>query len=126
MSVSPLRAAAAAVFGLRIAYGAGLIAAPARLARSWLGPPAQTGPTQIPLQALGMREIVLHTGAMAAAVRGRALGPWLAGSIAGDLTDVVATMLRRSTLPDGAARATLLVGGGSAAVSAALAAALES
>jgi hypothetical protein len=126
MISSGVRAAVAAVLGVRIVYGIGLIVAPARLAVRWLGPPAESGPTQVPLQALGMREIVLHTGALAALVRGAALRPWLAGSIAGDMTDVIATVARRRMLPAGAARATLLVGGGSAALSAALAAAVES
>jgi len=119
------RAAAIAVFGLRIGYGAGLIAPPERLARTWLGPSAGTGPTQIPLQGLGAREIVLHAGALAAACQGSPLRPWLAASIAGDLTDVTATVLRRQQLPPGAARATLLVGGGSAVISALLAIAVD-
>jgi hypothetical protein len=113
------------VIGLRIAYAAALIAAPGRLGRPWLDSPADRGPTQIPLQALGARELVLHTGALLAALRRQALRPWLAASTAGDLTDVAATLARRQQLPDGAARATAVVGGGSALISAGLAAALE-
>jgi len=119
------RAATIVVLGLRIAYGAGLIAAPARVAKRWVGAPAQAGPTQVPLRGIGGREIGLHAGALYAARRGGALRPWLAASIVGDLTDVVATLARRADLPDGAARATLLVGGGSAVISAALLGALE-
>jgi hypothetical protein len=75
---------------------------------------------QVPLRALGMREVVLHTGALAAAARGRDVRPWLAASIAGDLTDIASTVLGREQLPDGAVQATALVAGGSALVSAAL------
>ncbi|PZS28954.1 MAG: hypothetical protein DLM58_16265 [Pseudonocardiales bacterium] len=126
MKLAPARAAAIAVLGFRVAYGAGLLAAPGRLGRPWLGGSADTAPTQIPLQALGTREIVLHCAALIAASRGGSLRPWLAGSVAGDLTDVAATVARREQLPAGAARATVLVGGGSALVSAVLACAVES
>jgi hypothetical protein len=120
------RKGAIVVLALRIAYGIGLIAAPARLGRRWLGPAANAAPTQVPLRALGAREIVLHLGAIFAAVRGRPLRPWLAGSIVGDLSDLTATVAGRAELPKGATTATLVVGGSSALVSAAVAAAVES
>ncbi len=125
MELAPSRLAAIAVLGLRVGYGFGLVAAPARLARRWLGPAAEGGPTQIPLQALGAREMVLHLGALWAAVHDAPLRPWLLASIAGDLTDVTATIARRDRLPAGAAGATLRVGGGSALASVVLALSLE-
>jgi hypothetical protein len=51
--------------------------------------------------------------------------PWLAASIAGDLTDVIATVAGRRQLPEGAPMATLVVGGGSALASLLLAGAVE-
>jgi hypothetical protein len=119
------RKGAIVVLALRIAYGAGLIAAPSRLGRRWLGPAANAAPTQVPLRALGAREIILHTGAMIAAVRGAPLRPWLAGSIVGDISDLAATVAGRGELPKGSATATLVVGGSSAVISAVAAAALE-
>ncbi len=80
---------------------------------------------QIPVQGLGTREIVLSTGIICAALRGGTIRPWLAGSIAGELTDVVATVARRDQLPEGAAVATALVGGSSALLSALLLAAAD-
>jgi hypothetical protein len=120
------RRGAIILLGLRVGYGVGLIAAPTRLGRRWLGPAANTAPTQVPLRALGAREIVLHAGAVLAAVRGAPLRPWLAGSIAGDLTDLAATFAGRDELPKGSATATLVVGGSSALLTAAVAAAVES
>ncbi len=114
-----------AVLALRVAYGAGLVLAPTRLASRWLGLPAGAAPTQIPLRALGAREVVLHTGAVIAALRGTRLTPWLLGSVVGDLTDVMATAAGREQLPEGAFPATLAVGGGSALVSLGLVAILE-
>jgi len=65
-------------------------------------------------------------GAIIAAVRGAPLRPWLAGSIVGDLSDLVATLGGRDELPKGSATATLVVGGSSALISAAVAVAVES
>ena len=120
-----IRTATITVLGLRIAYGAGLILAPGRLGARWLGPASRTAPTQVPLQGLGARELILHAGALSSALRGGALRPWLAASVAGDLADVAATVIGRDELPAGSARATVLVGGGSAAIGAALAIATE-
>ena len=120
------RKGAIVLLGLRVAYGVGLIAAPTRLGRRWLGPAANAAPTQVPLRALGARETILHAGAIVAAVRGGPLRPWLAGSIAGDLTDLAATFAGRDELPKGSFVATLVVGGSSALLTAAVAAAVES
>ena len=106
------------VLALRVAYGAALIAAPDRLARRWLGPASAEGPTQVPLRALGAREVLLHAGGLAAAARGNALAPWFAASIAGDLTDIAATVAARRQLPGRAPALTALVAGGSALLSA--------
>lgn len=123
--MAPSRIAALAVLGSRIAYGGGLLVAPSRLARRWLGDGAETAPVQVPLRALGVREIVLHTGAVIAVLRGDPLRPWLAASIAGDLSDIAWTVAGRRELPDGAAVATAVVAGASAALSGIVAATVE-
>ena len=120
-----LRIATLAVLGLRVAYGAGLIAAPERLARRWLGPAAGAPPTQVPLRGMGAREIVVHGAAIAAALRGAPLRPFLAASAAGDVADILATVAGRRGLPGGSAAATLAVAGGSALLTAGLAAAVD-
>ena len=114
-------AAAIALLALRIGYGAALIVAPERLARRWLGPEAGRAPTQVPLRALGAREVVLHGGALRALLGAAPVRPWLLASIAGDLTDMLATAVGREQLPEGAAAATAAVGGGSALLTALLA-----
>ena len=119
------RSAALAVLGLRVVYGAGLIAAPAPFARRWLGPGAERAPVQVPLRALGVREIVLHLGGALAVLRGRPVRPWLVASIAGDLGDIAWTALGREDLPSGAVGATAVVAGASAALSAGVAVAMD-
>jgi hypothetical protein len=124
--MSRARTAAVGVAGLRIAYGMALAAAPARTTRSWLGADAARPGASVALRALGAREIVLHAGAVAAALSGAAVRPWLLASVGGDCSDVLATFGGRSGLPDGAAPKTLAVAGGSAALSAAVLVALDS
>jgi hypothetical protein len=123
--MSVARVTATAVLAARVSYGLALIAAPRRLAVRWLGEPANDAPVQVPLRGLGTREALLHTGALIALRNGAALRPWLAASIAGDLTDVIATAAGRRRLPAGSPLATLAVGGGSALVSALLAGVVE-
>ena len=115
--MSAPRVLAASVLALRIAYGAALIAAPARLTRRWLGPAVDRDPTRVALRGLGVREVLLHAGGLAATLRGGAVQPWLAASVAGDVSDIAATAAGRRGLPDGAAPATLAVAGASALVS---------
>jgi type IV secretory pathway TrbD component len=120
------RQAAAAVAALRIAYGAALVAAPARTTKSWLGSDVERAGTKVALRALGAREIVLHGGALAAAVSDAPVRPWLAASIGGDAADIASTFAAGSgALPDGAAVKTLVVAGVSAALSAAVLAWLD-
>jgi hypothetical protein len=119
------RVLAASVLVLRIAYGAALIAAPARLTRRWLGPAVDRDPTRVALRGLGAREVLLHAGGLAATLRGGAVRPWLAASVAGDVSDIAATAGGRRGLPDGAAPATLAVAGASAVVSVAVGAAVD-
>ncbi len=119
------RISAATVLGLRVGYGLGLIAAPARLTRRWLGPAVEDAPVQVALRALGAREAILHAGALLALSRRAPLRPWLLASAAGDLTDVVATAAGRRRLPRRSTPATLAVGGGSALLSIALAGTTE-
>ena len=119
------RATASAVLILRVAYGVGLIAAPRRMALRWLGESAGDAPVQVPVRGLGTRDALLHAGALIAMRKGAALRPWLAASIAGDLTDVIATAAGRRRLPPGSPLATLAVGGGSALISLLLAGAVD-
>jgi hypothetical protein len=119
------RILAASVLGLRVAYGVALIAAPARLTKRWLGPAVERDPTRVALRGLGAREVLLHAGGLAAALGGGAVRPWLAASVAGDVSDIAATAAGRRGLPDGAAPATLAVAGASALLSVAVGAAVD-
>lgn len=117
-SITLARGAAATVLTARVLYGAGLLAVPSKLAAGrWLGPGATAPAATVALRGFGARETLLHVGALAAAVTGRPVRPWLAASILGDLVDVAATTAARAGLPAGSARATAAVAGGSAVLS---------
>lgn len=116
-----LRTVAVALLSLRVVYGVALLLAPERLARRWLGPDSARAPTQVALRGLGAREIVVHGAALVAASRGDRLGGYFAASVAGDLADVVATVLGGPELPEGSVKATVVVAGGSALLTAGVA-----
>jgi hypothetical protein len=116
--VSPTRFAVAVTLGARIAYGAVMVVSPQRIGRPWLGPPADEAGGRVALRAVGGREVAVHGVALFSLLRGAPVWPWLVASISGDLTDVASTIAVGDDLPDGAARATLAVGGGSALLTA--------
>ena len=120
------RTAAALVCGARIAYAVGLITAPEQLTRTWLGPPVVQPSTQIPLRGLAVREIGLATGGLLASLGGAPVRPWLVAQIAGDLSDVLASVWGRNGIPPSAVSAVTAVGGASAAITAGAALAVDS
>ena len=115
------RTAATAVLALRVAYGAALLVAPGSVTKRWLGPAVGSAPTQVPLQALGAREIVIHAAGLLALRAGAPVRPFLVASAIGDVSDVLITTARRGGLPEHAAPATAAVAGGSALLSLAVA-----
>ena len=119
------RAAAVAVAGFRMAYGFALALAPASTGSKWLGGDGERPATGVALRALGAREIALHAGAAAAAMRDEPVRPWFIASIGGDCTDMVATLGARRHVPEGVPLKTLAVAGGSAVISAAVLAAVD-
>jgi hypothetical protein len=123
---NPARLAAAGVLAFRIAYGAALLVAPGKVAGNrWLGSGAREPAATVALRGLGGREVAVHGIAMAALLHGKPVRPWLLASALGDLTDVAAALISRDGLPDGSPAATTAVAGGSAALTGAIALALD-
>jgi hypothetical protein len=110
-------------FGLRIVYGAGMLVAPGRVGRKWVGRPSPAAASDVPLRGIGGREVALHLAGAQAILRGAPLRPWLLASLGGDLTDIASSLVQRRELADGGLRAVLLTGGGSALMTIALLAA---
>jgi hypothetical protein len=110
----------------RVAFGLGLVAAPARIGSSWLGPDGERQATHVALRGLGARDIALAAGAAWASARGSAVRPWLVATVGGDLSDIAATLAAGDSLPGRARTGTLLLAGVSALACAGLAAAVDS
>jgi hypothetical protein len=107
----------------RLAYSAGLIFAPVRLASGWIGrqEAASTG-AQIGLRGLAARDAALSFGILVAEARGRSSRPWLALCALGDLADLTATLAApASDLPSHSRTGTVALAGGSALIGAVLA-----
>jgi hypothetical protein len=121
-----VKKAAAALLSFRIAYGLALLVVPGKVAGNrWLGSGARKPAATVALRGLGAREVAVHGIALATLARGGEVRPWLAASIAGDIADVGAAFASRDGLPDGSPAATAAVAGGSAALTVAVAAALD-
>jgi hypothetical protein len=121
-----VRRAAAAILTFRVAYGVALLVAPGKVAGNrWLGPGARQPAASVALRGLGVREVAVHAIALARLAREEPIRPFLAASIAGDIADIGAAVISRQGLPDGSPAATAAVAGGSAALTAAVAASLD-
>jgi hypothetical protein len=122
-----MKKVAATLLGFRVAYGAALLVAPSKVAGNrWLGPDAGRPAATVALRGLGAREIALHGIALVALARDTPVRPYLAASFLGDLADIGATFTSRDRLPPGSPTATAAVAGTSAALTALIAASLDS
>jgi hypothetical protein len=110
----------------RVAFGAGLIAAPGSVASRWLGPDAARPGAGVAIRALGARDIALAAGAASAAQRGEPTRPWLIGCAACDLCDLAATLAAGDGIPARGRWGTAALAGGAAALGIALAVAADS
>jgi hypothetical protein len=110
---------AARLYGLaRLAYSAGLIAAPRKVAAGWLGPAAAGAPTQIAVRGLAGRDAALAVGTIVA----RRPRVWLLLCAFGDLADLAATLTAPpADLPPRSRAGTVALAGASAALSLGLA-----
>lgn len=119
--MNAIRTTTAAFAAGRIAFGLGLIGAPERVAGRWLGPEAAAGPVKIVIRGLGARDVALSAGMLATLGDPERLTPWLAVTIASDLTDLFATLaVPAESLPDNARWGTVALAGSAAATGAAL------
>jgi hypothetical protein len=97
---------------LRAVLGAGLVIAPARSARGWVGDEGTTRAAQVMGIAVGARDVAVAAGTLRALARGEDARPWLAASVLCDAADAAATFSRRDSIPaTGAIGVTALAGG---------------
>jgi hypothetical protein len=117
---------ASIVFSLgRIAFGAGLIAAPGRVAGGWLSADAQRPGTKVAVRGLGARDVALAAGLARAARGDGAMRPWLVACIACDAADIASTLGAGDALPPRARWGTVALAGAAAGIGAALLASVD-
>jgi hypothetical protein len=104
---------------LAIAFGAGralfgvaLLAAPAPIARGWVG--AEGAPANVLTRSLGGRDLVIGAGLALAAARGGDPRLWLAGGVLADTVDGVATVAAGGDIPRNGRVGTAALAAGSA------------
>jgi hypothetical protein len=124
MDVQGARTASIAFALGRIAFGAGLLAAPGRVASGWLTADARRPGTQVAVRGLGARDIALAAGLAASARAGTATRPWLVACMACDAADIASTLT--SPLPARARWGTVALAGTAAAIGAALLGSVDS
>jgi len=111
---------------VRLAFGAGLLAAPGRVAKGWIGADAEHEPVKIVTRGLGARDIALSAGVLAFLDDDDTLASLLAFTVLCDLCDVASTLAAPAdSLPGNARWGTVAMAGGAAAASAALAVAVK-
>ncbi|HYI80705.1 MAG TPA: hypothetical protein VEW67_07585 [Thermoleophilaceae bacterium] len=99
----------------RLAFGAGLIVAPSRVAAGWLGEVAERPAAQVAIRGLGARDVALSAGALTALDDNAQLRRWVLAAAACDLADVTIALATPSgALPANARWGTVALGGGAA------------
>lgn len=108
----------------RLAIGVGLVAAPKQLSSGWLGDVAGTPGGDVAMRALGVRDAILG-GITLHTLNHPEVGPrWVAMCGVADAVDFAATVAARKGLPKQAV-GVIVLAGGTAAASFALAGALK-
>jgi len=119
------RDAARALAGARVLAGVGLMAAPGRSARGWLGEPARSPAVQAVLRAMGVRDLVLGALTLHVVDHPGAGHRTVATAAVCDVVDCAAFLAARDHLPRAGGGAVILVAGTFAVAGLALAAALR-
>ena len=121
-----LRTAAGAFGAGRALFGLGYLVAPQRGGRAWVGDPADGHDGELAFRSIGARDLALGAGAAYAAARENDDGAaaWLAAHAISDVADLAGTFVAWDRLPRRGRRLAVVFAGGSAVVSAGLAAAL--
>jgi hypothetical protein len=124
--MSRTRTLTAAFAAGRLMFGVGLLGAPERVAKGWIGSHAESDPVKIVVRGLGARDVALSAGVLAFLDDEHTLASLLAFTALCDLCDVAATLAAApDSLPGNARWGTVAMAGGAAAAGAALAAAVK-
>jgi hypothetical protein len=122
--VSPRDTARLLAIG-RLVFGIGLIARPSLVTSPWLGARASEPAGIVLGRALGIRDVAIATGLLAALGGRGSPRPWLIAGAVSDAVDLTATVLERDSLPGTALPAIVPVAGSGALLGAQAAAGIQ-
>jgi MYXO-CTERM domain-containing protein len=109
------------VYGLgRLAFGAGLLAAPGPLGQVLFGKPARKTAVRAMFRFYGTRDTALGIGTLRAVSRGEDVRGWLVAGIASDLLDAGVMLGERHAMPPEKLKPGVVSALGAAALGAAL------
>lgn len=109
-----VRRAAQLLAGGRVALGVGLLVAPRRVARGWVGDHSQRPAVQALARSVGARDAVLGLIALHTLDHDQVGQRWLRTCAAVDLVDLAATVAAAGDLPDRGVAGTAALAGGAA------------
>jgi hypothetical protein len=109
----------------RIAVGAAFVLAPGLAGRLWIGNDARRRAVKVLARAFGARDLAIGLGVVIALDRGAPVRGWLEAGALSDTLDFTASLLAGDSIPRELRRFALALGGGSAALGAALSRALD-
>ena len=110
----------------RVAFGAALIARPAAIGHTWIGPDAEGAGGRAAVRAVGVRDLILGAGALVATQRGGPVRGWVEAGAAADIGDVLITLAAFNKMPPLGRWVTIAMAGGSAIASLRIAATVDS
>ncbi len=119
------RTTAMLIAGGRVAFGIALLARPAAIGRTWIGPDAESPGGRAAVRAVGVRDLILGLGALVAAGRAAPVRGWVEAGAAADIGDVLITLSDFGDMPPLGRWVTLVMAGGSALASLRIAGAVD-
>ncbi|MFA4928832.1 MAG: hypothetical protein WC558_09965 [Patulibacter sp.] len=99
MSILTAANASRAIGFGRIAFGAALLAVPAKVGESWLGESGTSPGAQVALRGLGIRDAVIGMAQVHTAGDPERGHRWARTSAFGDITDLISTVAASRDLP---------------------------
>lgn len=102
--------------GARVLIGAALVTAPRTAGRLWLRTGSEAPATEVALRGLGVREVALGLGTLAALEAGGAVRRWLEAGALADLGDTTAMVMVGDELAASTRALTIAAATGAAAL----------
>jgi hypothetical protein len=93
----------------RIAFGAGMLFAPRKVAHGWIGDDADRASAEFLTRAVGIRDIIIGAGAMFALASGKPAQAWMRAGVAADVADSALTAAYLGKLPRQGALVTMAI-----------------